>query len=182
MICHWWISICFLCFCVSRFVACDRNYDWRQRKTQLWKRLLNLRVRMFVKGAVKNWMSKNNRRGREFMFPVTFQRRRRCWFVNSLKFYHFYAYLWSIGSCNRQCFGSRAGSTILKVLNKISDHSTPPTDHPTGLCERQSCKQESTIQISRWATLENGCYVLIMKFEYLMCLSSHYFQSSPWGV
>ena len=91
MICHWWISICFLCFCVSRFVACDRNYDWRQRKTQLWKRLLNFRVRMFVKGAVKNWMSKNNRRGREFMFPVTFQRRRRCWFVNSLKFYHFYA-------------------------------------------------------------------------------------------
>ena len=38
--------------CVSRFVACDRNYDWRQRKTQLWRRLLNFRVRMFVKSAV----------------------------------------------------------------------------------------------------------------------------------
>ena len=43
----------FLCFCVSRFVACDRNYDWQQRKTQLWRRLLNFRVRMFVKRAVK---------------------------------------------------------------------------------------------------------------------------------
>ena len=50
-ICHWWISISFGCFCVSRFVACDRNYDWRQRKTQLWRRLLNFRVRMFVKSA-----------------------------------------------------------------------------------------------------------------------------------
>ena len=37
-----------VCFCVSRFVACDRNYDFRQRKT----RLLNFRVRMFVKSAV----------------------------------------------------------------------------------------------------------------------------------
>ena len=34
------------------FVACDRNYDRRQRKTQLWRRLLNFRVRMFVKSAV----------------------------------------------------------------------------------------------------------------------------------
>ena len=41
-----------LCFCVSRFVACDRNYDWRERKTQLWTRLLNFRVRMFVKSTV----------------------------------------------------------------------------------------------------------------------------------
>ena len=48
----WWISIHFVCFCVSRFVACDRNYDWRQRKTQLWRQLLNFRVRMFVKSAV----------------------------------------------------------------------------------------------------------------------------------
>ena len=35
-----WFVICgfrsVLCFSVSRFVACDRNYDWRQRKTQLW--------------------------------------------------------------------------------------------------------------------------------------------------
>ena len=41
-----------LCFCVSRFVACDRNYEWRQRKTQLCRRLLNFKVRMFVKSAV----------------------------------------------------------------------------------------------------------------------------------
>ena len=27
VICDWWISIRFVCFCVSRFVACDRNYD-----------------------------------------------------------------------------------------------------------------------------------------------------------
>ena len=52
MICDWWISIRFVCFCVSRFVTCDRNYDWRQRKTQLRRRLLNFRVRMFVKSAV----------------------------------------------------------------------------------------------------------------------------------
>ena len=27
MICDWWISIRFVCLCVSRFVACDRNYE-----------------------------------------------------------------------------------------------------------------------------------------------------------
>ena len=54
LICDWWISMRFVCFCVSRFVACDRNYHWRQRKTQLWRRLLNFRVRMFVKSAVKH--------------------------------------------------------------------------------------------------------------------------------
>ena len=44
VVCDWWISIRFVCFCVSRFVACDSNYDWRQRKTQLWRRHLNFRV------------------------------------------------------------------------------------------------------------------------------------------
>ena len=53
MVCDLWISIRFVCFCVSRFVACDRNYDWQQRKTQLWRRLLNFRVRTFLKSAVK---------------------------------------------------------------------------------------------------------------------------------
>ena len=52
-LCDWWISIRSLCFCVSRFVVCDHNYDWRQQKTQLWRQLLNFRVRMFVKSAVK---------------------------------------------------------------------------------------------------------------------------------
>ena len=42
-----------LCVCVSRFVTCGRNHDWRQPKTQLRVRLLNFRVRMFVKSAVK---------------------------------------------------------------------------------------------------------------------------------
>ena len=27
VICDLWISIRFVCFCVSRFIACDRNYD-----------------------------------------------------------------------------------------------------------------------------------------------------------
>ena len=52
MVCDLWISIHFVCFCVSRFVACDCNYDWRQWKTQLRRWLLNFRVRMFVKRAV----------------------------------------------------------------------------------------------------------------------------------
>ena len=56
-----WFVICgfrsVLCFSVSRFVACDRNYDWRQRKTQLWRWLLKFRVRMFVKSAAKSQCS-----------------------------------------------------------------------------------------------------------------------------
>ena len=50
-----WSVLCvsvFLCFCVSRFVDCDCNYDWWQPKTQLWRQVLNFRVRMFVKRAV----------------------------------------------------------------------------------------------------------------------------------
>ena len=35
--CDWWILICFACFCVSRFVSCDHNYDWWQ-----WKPLSTL--------------------------------------------------------------------------------------------------------------------------------------------
>ena len=31
----WWISIHFVCSCVSGFFACDHNYNLRQRKTQL---------------------------------------------------------------------------------------------------------------------------------------------------
>ena len=54
MVCDQWLldfdPFCvFLCF---RFVACDRNYDWWQRETQLWRRLLNFRVRFLVKSAV----------------------------------------------------------------------------------------------------------------------------------
>ena len=52
MVCDLWLAdldpFCvFLCFKVR-----DRNCDWRQRKTQLWRRLLNFTVRMFVKSAV----------------------------------------------------------------------------------------------------------------------------------
>ena len=69
MICDWWISISFLCFCVSRSVACDHNYDWKQQKTQLWRRLLNFRVRVFLKSAVMPSQEGNN-----FVFPRVFTR------------------------------------------------------------------------------------------------------------
>ena len=36
------LRIRFVCFSVSKFVACDRNYDWRQQKTHLWTQLLNV--------------------------------------------------------------------------------------------------------------------------------------------
>ena len=52
VICDWWISIHFVCFCLSGFVAHDCNYDWQQWKMQLWRQLLNFRV--FVKSAVIN--------------------------------------------------------------------------------------------------------------------------------
>ena len=59
-----WFVICgfrsVLCVSVSRFVACDRNYDWRQRKTQLWRWLLKFRVQMFVKSAVKSQCSQRS--------------------------------------------------------------------------------------------------------------------------
>ena len=47
-------------FCVFlwRFVACDRNYDWWERKTQLSRGFLNFGVRMFVKSAVKHGLPK----------------------------------------------------------------------------------------------------------------------------
>ena len=56
VICDWWIPIRLVCFCISRFVACDRNHGWRQRKTQSWKRLLNVRVRVFMKSAERLYM------------------------------------------------------------------------------------------------------------------------------
>ena len=34
-------------------VSYDRNYDWRQPKTQLWRRRLNFRVGMFLKSTVR---------------------------------------------------------------------------------------------------------------------------------
>ena len=46
--CDWWILIRFVCFCISRFVSCNHNFDWWQ-----WKTLLNFGVRVFVKSAVK---------------------------------------------------------------------------------------------------------------------------------
>ena len=48
-----------MCFCVSRFVACDLNYDRRQWKTPLWRRLLNFRVRVILKSAVRKCIEIN---------------------------------------------------------------------------------------------------------------------------
>ena len=45
-------SIRFACFFVSRFATCNRNYDWRERKSKLRRRLLNFRVRVFLKSVV----------------------------------------------------------------------------------------------------------------------------------
>ena len=36
VICEWQILIHLVCFPVSRFIAYDHNYDWRQLKTHLW--------------------------------------------------------------------------------------------------------------------------------------------------
>ena len=54
MVCGWWL----VDFDPS-WVFCDCNNDWRQRKTQLWRQLLNLRVLMFVKSVVKVICFKN---------------------------------------------------------------------------------------------------------------------------
>ena len=55
----------FLCFCVSMFVACDGNYDWKQLQMQLlllilWRWLLNFRVRVFMKSTISSYVSANN--------------------------------------------------------------------------------------------------------------------------
>ena len=50
MICDWWISIRFVCFCVSRFFACDRFLT--AAKNAVVKEALTFNVRMFVISAV----------------------------------------------------------------------------------------------------------------------------------
>ena len=67
VICDWWISIRFVCFCVSRFVACD----WRQRKTQLWRRPLNFRDRMFGKSAVIDFITILRRAAHSLLLVVS---------------------------------------------------------------------------------------------------------------
>ena len=101
VICDWWILIRFVCFCVSRFVACDRNYDWRQRKTQLWRRLLNFRVRVFVKSAVivkiisnqSPWVFRTITKKENFVFYLIGSTKRAIPIISgslivSTKFYH----------------------------------------------------------------------------------------------
>ena len=53
MICNWWISIRFLCFCVSRFVACDLNCD--QNPTLIFQIFFNLVPRAF---PLKKWVGR----------------------------------------------------------------------------------------------------------------------------
>ena len=45
LFCDLWVSIRFVCFCVTRFVACDRIVNCG---------FLNFRVRVFLKRAVRN--------------------------------------------------------------------------------------------------------------------------------
>ena len=73
VICDWWMSIRFMCFCVSRFVACDHNYDWRQRETQLWRRPISFRVRVFLKSTVKVTIESHSTEGcnRRALFAKT---------------------------------------------------------------------------------------------------------------
>ena len=58
MVCDFdrWILMCFVCFCVSRFIACDNKIMQIDggEKTQLWRWLLNFTVRMFLKSPVKS--------------------------------------------------------------------------------------------------------------------------------
>ena len=49
--------LCVSVFQGSLLVVIVLNYDWRQPKTQFWRRLLNFRVRMFVKSAKANHKS-----------------------------------------------------------------------------------------------------------------------------
>ena len=55
MVCDLWLVDLdpFLWVPSSKFVACDRNYDWRQRKTQLWRRVLNFRVLWLI--SSRHW-------------------------------------------------------------------------------------------------------------------------------
>ena len=57
VVCDWLFSIRFVRFCGSRLIACDCNYDWRQQKTQLWRRIFNLRVGVLCEKWSKwqNW-------------------------------------------------------------------------------------------------------------------------------
>ena len=55
---HWfaigWFRSALCVSVVHRLIACYCNYTWWQQKIQLWRRLFNLRVRIFVKSAVNN--------------------------------------------------------------------------------------------------------------------------------
>ena len=65
VICDWWISIRFANFFVSRLATCNRNYDWRERKMKLWRRLLNFRVCVFLKSVV----NRTNKSGTKVLPP-----------------------------------------------------------------------------------------------------------------
>ena len=51
MVCDWLFSIRFVCFCGSRLIACDCNYDWRQQKK---KTVVKVALVSFMKSAVND--------------------------------------------------------------------------------------------------------------------------------
>ena len=51
VICDWWISIHFVCFCVSGFVACD-HYKKQKMQFFIVSWLLNFRVCVLLESAV----------------------------------------------------------------------------------------------------------------------------------
>ena len=57
MVCDFdrWILMCFVCFCVSRFIACDNNYaDWWRWKNAIVKVAFELQGSNVLKSPVKN--------------------------------------------------------------------------------------------------------------------------------
>ena len=52
MVCDWLFLIRFVCFCGSRLIACDCNYDWRQQKKK--KTVVKVALVSFMKSAVND--------------------------------------------------------------------------------------------------------------------------------
>ena len=74
MVCDLWlVDLDPFLWVPSKFVAYDRNYDWRQRKTQLWRRVLNFRVLWLI--SSRHWSN----RGRYWCAQRRLGRREKLW-------------------------------------------------------------------------------------------------------
>ena len=52
LICDWWISICSVCFCLSKFIACDCNKMIDTSKKQKSKLAFKFRIYVLLKSTV----------------------------------------------------------------------------------------------------------------------------------